>query len=352
MKNQNIKQEVEAKSEELLRKVAGFLVTTSLEELCEKRQKLKVLMVDGTVPGFQPSDSDYHFDHHKVGGSDVQIQEIPDGITDLSGHIVVTTRVDADACVAAAYCLLISEHPELLTDEIKGILLAISYDCDHLGVPDNLKRYADLAAKVVAAMKLKSKKLQQDWGLPKSRKEWDAGMVSRFNSQCFKEGVRRIIKGVLGGFWLEDEAEADEYFQILEMQISRVKEEGRISSVDDFLVFDQRGVDEYIDPRVWLKASNTGGKRPVTLTQRVRDGGYSYTIGVIPLHEDINLLDHCKHKLYAALTAAERAIDPAWDKNGNGWGGRATVGGSSWNSASNLTSKQIIEVVKASYKWK
>ena len=78
-----------------------YLVTTSSKALEEKQSGCQVFMVDGSVPGWQPRELDYVFDHHRKGGADIQIDEIPplehlEINHDLSA-LIVTTQVDADA---------------------------------------------------------------------------------------------------------------------------------------------------------------------------------------------------------------------------------------------------------------
>ena len=128
-----------------------FLVTTKLDRLPDG----PIVMLDGTVPGWSPKEGDRHYDHHRTGGAKIQIHEIPDDdwlhssnffenfMTEVPARnsvTIVTTQVDADACVAAAYWLM-EEKP---TGEIYRKLEAIAFDCDYLGVPDRLSDLADL----------------------------------------------------------------------------------------------------------------------------------------------------------------------------------------------------------------
>lgn len=125
----------------------------------------------------------------------------------------------------------------------------------------------------------------------------------------------------------------------------------------------------------------------ITLTQREVYSndvfkGYSYTLGVVPLHENVPNIDYCKEQyhgferyqvnlnVFGLLTLAELENDidhysasiPKVDyedyqdydilgrlhyliRNKLGWGGRKTVGGSSWNTPSKLSPQQIIDKV-------
>lgn len=67
-------------------------------------------MVDGTVPDWEAKPGDLDWDHHRLGGADVQIEEIPapnkqslvEETSTNQSPCFVTTMVDVDACCAAA----------------------------------------------------------------------------------------------------------------------------------------------------------------------------------------------------------------------------------------------------------
>lgn len=95
-----------------------------------------------------------------------------------------------------------------------------------------------------------------------------------------------------------------------------------------------------------MRALTSEPESPVTLAQRERynDGeflGYSYTLGVVPLHSKLSQIDYVSAGVFDALTEAERAINP----NNDPWGGRKTVGGSGWNTPSKLKPFQVIDIV-------
>lgn len=326
-----------------------YLVTTRLEVLKSESFGCQVFMVDGTVPGWSPSDHDHHFDHHKKGGADIQIDEMPNYIDninpDLQG-LVVTTQVDADACVAAA-CLQVGSK---IDQETLNKLRAIAYDCDHLAVPPSLDEYADFASQCVAAMKAKSGELVDMLGLPSDRKSWSLEQKEMYASFAFRHGTESIIAACLGKQLFPGEnREAKEYWERVESNTQRIIDEKRILNYKRCLIFDGKGLQgEYIDPRCWIKASQQMGliaELPITLAQREvivenEFKGFSYTIGCIPLHTRLSDLDFTQGT-FEALTAAERKLNPDAD----GWGGRKTVGGSGWNTPSRLTPQQVIDIV-------
>ncbi len=51
-----------------------YLVTTNADRLPSDHQ---IIMVDGTVPDWEAKPGDLHWDHHRPGGADVQMDEIP-----------------------------------------------------------------------------------------------------------------------------------------------------------------------------------------------------------------------------------------------------------------------------------
>ena len=123
----------------------------------------------------------------------------------------------------------------------------------------------------------------------------------------------------------------------------------RIKLYRDCLLFDARGLGgRYIDPRCWLRAAKALGlepQEPITLVTRdvVVDNQYkglSHTLGCVPFHDKLSELDFTT-LTFTALTEAERKINPTCD----GWGGRKTVGGSGWNTCSNLQPEQVIDIV-------
>ena len=325
-----------------------YLVTTRLEALERQSSNCQVIMVDGTVPGFQPKPEDYHFDHHRPGGADIQIDEIMAGDINPNG-LIVTTMVDADACVAAAYIQLPS-----LSEENLAKLRAIAYDCDHLSVPSDLERYSDFAAQAVAAMKADSESLLEELKLPKNRKEWSVEQREKFTSLAFKKNTQALIDACLGKRKFPGECgEAAEYWKKVEQDTELLLNENRVTFYKETLFIDYKGLQgRYIDPRCALKAyrwiyDNYGheAQTPITLAQREmfinnEFKGYSYTLGCIPLHPKVDSLDYTR-AAFAALTKAE------WAKNSgvDAWGGRKTVGGSGWNTPSQLLPEEVIDIV-------
>lgn len=318
-----------------------YLVTTK-----PKTVTTPIAMVDGTVPGWQFNPVDLHYDHHKQGGADVQIQEMEDAPVLTGGWCMVTTQVDADACVSACWLQLSPEERELNRDKLE----AIAYDCDHLGVPKRLSRWDDFATLAVGAMKSNSIEIIKDLGLPSNRKEWSLLDKECFASTAFQRGTEWLIAACKGERPFPGEmGDGEEYWNGVEENIELIIDRGLVSLYRDCLLFDGKGLSGiYIDPRAWLVAYKRLGyepETPVTLTQRAiftdnQFRGYSYTLGSIPLHPGQKRLDYTKG-VFAALTEAERTRNP----NADGWGGRKTVGGSGWNTPSSLLPQEVIDIV-------
>lgn len=322
-----------------------YLVTTRKEVIPPDRT---IVMVDGTVPGWKSKPDDFHYDHHRPNGEAIQIEEMDNApyLIWVEGNpIIVTTQVDADACVAACWLQLSFANREVNYRR----LAAIAYDCDHLTVPSELSDLADFAAQAVAALKSESNAIVADLGLSSDRKTWTVEDKERYASEVFKRGTEWLIAACFDKRnWPGEAGEAKSYWQQVESNTQMIVAENRVSVYRDCLLFDGKGLQKYIDPRCWLKSAQQMGlniSTAITLVQREvivenEFKGYSYTIGCVPLHPSLNELDYTKG-VFEALTTKERELKPDAD----GWGGRKTVGGSGWNTPSQLTPEQIIDVV-------
>lgn len=324
-----------------------YLVTTKAERIPADHQ---IIMVDGTVPDWKAKSGDLHWDHHRPGGADVQMDEIP--LPDESSLLeeqatdqppcLVTTMVDADACCAAAWIQL---SREVLMPETIAKLKAIAWDCDHLMVPPELSQYGEFAAKADAALKHSSEGIASELGLPHERKEWSDDHWEAYSSEAFRRGTEWLMAAAKGECPYPGEGgEADDYWQQVEADAQMLVDENRIDWVETkrgaIAVCDMRGVGHAVDPRSFYHAiqSRSRGVRPEAITLRDhRMGGNQYTLGSIPLHPEQPRLDYTQGT-FERLTQAEQAKDPET----GAWGGRRTVGGSPWNHASNLTIKEIV----------
>lgn len=328
-----------------------YLVTTKADRLPTDHQ---IIMVDGTVPDWDAKPGDLHWDHHRPGGADVQMDEIPAPTTrslveEKSTHsppCFVTTMVDADACCAAAWVQLSSG---VLTPEMIAKFKAIAWDCDHLTVPDELQPYAKFAAKAVVALKNSSEGIAADLGLPHERKDWADEHWEAYSSEAFRRGTEWLIDAAKGDRPFPGESgEADDYWQQIEADAQMLIDEDRIRFIKtdqgDVAVCDQTSTSHAIDPRSFYHAipklhdSSTAHLRPEAITIRDhRTGGTQYTLGSIPLHPEQHTLDFTQN-VFDRLTQAEQAKDP----DSGAWGGRRTVGGSAWNTPSQLTVEEIV----------
>lgn len=333
-------------------KMFNFLVTTDINKLNDLGQ---VIMLDGTVPDWKPKSSrsymssDIHFDHHRPGGADIQIDEMIS--TDFQEIVepsatFVTTMVDADACVAAAFIVL-CHMGEIPNSKTFKKLRAIAYDCDHLAVPESLSHLADFAAQAVAAMKANSNETINILSLPKDRTKWTVEDKELFSSECFKLGTHHLVNACLGLCpFPGEQGEAKSYWKNVEKVTQKILDENRIRFYKGCAIFDGTEISEYVDPRCWLKAMKQYGDitYPVTLTRRtvVNGGvhqGYCYTLGTIPLHPDQASWDYTS-SIFDALTKAE-LINYG---NESKWGGRRTVGGSGLKQISMLSPYEIIDI--------
>lgn len=326
-----------------------YQVTTRAEIVASlQNEGYQIIMLDGTVPNWKPKEIDLHYDHHKERGEPIQIYEMPSPLTLIDKVCFVTTQVDADACVAACYAQL---DPATFSANTYRKLSAIAFDCDHLGVPENLSDHADFAAQCVAAMKQEGFGLVKELRLNPDRKTWTVEDKEKYTSTAFERGTISLLEAVANKKSFPGEnGEASEYWTELNIHVQEILDKKLISFCKDCAIFDATyfaGV--YVDPRAWIKALKTihdaDSLYPMTLTARKvivgnQYKGMSYTLGSIPLHKDLYALDYTKGT-FEALSKAEKAINP----DAEGWGGRATVGGSGWNTPSDLTPRGVIEIV-------
>lgn len=316
-----------------------YIVTTYLERV---PQDMPVFMIDGTVPGWEPREQDYHFDHHKPGGTDIQIDGVGLTMWDLQkvkeldgNYYLVTTQLDADACCTAAY---IQTYPYISWEALQK-LRAISYDCDHLGVPLELEQYANFAAQAVAGMKEYGKILIDLLALPKDRNVWSQDQKEEFYNCSFEHSTQWLIDAVKEKRKYPGESgEAKVYWEQLQTRVGLLLSQNRIRFYRGCPIFDLRGVDGYTDPRACLRAMSKSPIKPetkVTITYSLRGKGYKYTIA------DTNPTGDLTQGTFGTLTKLDKALNPDFDS----WSGRKTVGGSSWNGYSLLEPWQVIDTI-------
>lgn len=309
-----------------------YLVTTDINRVPFS----PVAMIDGTVPKWVKGQDDLHFDHHRPNGAAVQIDEISlvEPISD--DFTVVTTQLDADACVAAAYIQL---YPHVSPNDQRK-LRAIAYDCDHLTVPDELSDLDEFAAQAVAALKSEGFKIADEMGLPKDRRQWTDDQRHEYYSRGFRQGAEWLIDAVQGKRPYPGElGEAAEYWKEVKLCEGQILSENRIRFYRGAVIVDLRGIHKYVDPRAPLaaiKRQPLNRSNPITLSWSSREAGYKYTLA------DVGDGDLTKGT-FAALSAAERKRNADFDS----WGGRKTVGGSSWNHYSLLEPHEVIDIVLA-----
>lgn len=331
-----------------------YLVTTYADRLPTTAQ---LLMVDGTVPGWTARPGDRHWDHHRPGGAEIQIEEIPlperiwvEDVATEQPPCIVTTLLDADACCAAAW-LQLPREVLAQTDTLRR-LRAIAWDCDHLLVPPDLDDLADFAFKVGATLHQTSQALKVELGLPADRADWTQDDWERYQSEGFARGTQWLMAAARGDRpWPGTQGEADDYGAALAADQAWLLAEQRVQLLDTptgaIALCDVRGLGRSLDPRAFYRAlvelAPLEDLRPETLLWRDHStrGGFAYTLGCIPRHPAKAQLDYTAGT-FAALTAAEHRHNPAAEP----WGGRRTVGGSGWNTGSGLTPIQVVAAIE------
>ena len=351
----------------------NYLVTTYAADIPTEQQ---IVMVDGTVPGWEPKEGDYHFDHHKAGGENTQVEEMEKVLLVPNRWnpetVVVTTQLDADACVAAAWLQL---HPSA-RKENHSRLVAIAYDCDHLGLPQEPKwdLLREFARNAVATLKQSNNALIDELNLPRDRKTWTAEQKKQFASVGFERSTQWLIDAALGKRdWPGENGEANTYWQKFDSQRDMIY--ARCGVIQGCAVLDQRGISEYIDPRHLIEWARQNKECTSNITLTIRDrllnffhteeelllwkegmedtdyawkviiSAYSYTLGSIPLHQN-GSPKFSDRNVWKKLSQAEgekrfmlNLPAPSTD-----WGGRNEVGGSSWNDAALLLPEEVIKI--------
>lgn len=324
-----------------------YLVTTKKDVIPTDRQ---IVMLDGSVPGWQKRDKDLHYDHHQNGGALVQIDEIPKSIRKKidADAVFTTTQIDADACVAAAWC---QTAEEVDADNLRK-LRSIAFDCDYLAVPQELGDLADFAAQAVATLKVVGKALRKKLSSHQSKETWASEHKRIFSSLVFKTETEWLILASKG--WCKypgENGEAKDYWAQVEKDTKMLVASNRISYYRGAAIINYRGLGrQYIDPRSATRAISAdwqAGKHLLPITLSVREVwikkkyvGLSYTIGNFPSHPDLKDLDYLASGTFEALTLAEKDTDVDCEE----WGGRKTLGGSSWNKVSNLHPEEVIDI--------
>lgn len=354
-----------------------YLVTTNKDLLPSG----PIAMIDGTVPHWQPRANDFHFDHHRPGGDLVQLTEIPDNCRIPDDTTIVTTQVDADACAAAAWLQILKMQLDSAQEyEVQQNLIAIAYDCDHLGLPAEPKwdPWRDFAKNAVAALKENGNQVIKKLGLDPDRSKWDEPDKVEFASHCFREGTEALISAALGNAaWPGQNGEADAYWARVETMRPYVDLCSKL--IDNCAVLDQRSLNKYCDPRLLVEwARSQPGHSNVTLTVRDRllvllhteeeltllpkewqdsdnsEYAYkieipacSYTLGSVPLHP-YGSPKFSDRNVWQKLANAERAkrLQYGYPMPSSDWGGRNEVGGSSWNDACILTPEEVIKIAR------
>lgn len=338
----------------------AYLVTTDLLQL----PQTPIVMLDGTVPGWAPRAQDIHLDHHRPGGADVQIAEIPDALTLAADATFVTTQIDADACAAAAWIQLQAMSLPLAQREAARLrLTCIAYDCDHLGLPADAQYepYRSFAAAAVAALKESGGEIAAALGLPSDRRAWTEAERTAHASAAFRHGSVHLIQAALGlRQWPGENGEAAAYFERMEAMRQQVYRHCRLYR--GCAVLDQRPLDDFIDARLLVEWARDN-RAPECVTLTVRDGVrlpnasrlppeasplYSYTLGRVPLHaqgsprySDLGVWE----RLAAAETDWRR--QRGWAAPATGWGGRNDVGGSGWRDPAVSPPEAVLDQVLA-----
>lgn len=252
-----------------------FLVTNEVADIPEDAQ---IVMVDGTVPGWVIKPGDRHYDHHRAGGPDIQIDDIPDTFFGLQENACfVTTKLDEDAAAAAAWMILLTmnTHEGLdadLLDRAKLALRSIAYECDHLGLP-MLQEFMELprfARDAVATLKLTRQQLIKERGYPKDTKTWPRKQKVEFESFLFGRNVEWLISAALDKCaWPGQNGETAVYWHQFAEEYEALRASCRMYKKVGIL--EVPATFDYVDPRhliKWVQCQHTHLNITLTVRQR------------------------------------------------------------------------------------
>ena len=221
----------------------------------------------------------------------------------------------------------------------------------HSTVPEaKLSQWAEFAAKAVVALKTTGSAIVTELELPRERHTWSPQQWETYFSEGFKRGTEWLIEAARSQRpWPGEQGEAENYWQGIERDASLLLAQNRIQLLPTprgvVAVGDLRDIGHYIEPKSFNQAIASlvplENVRPETLLVREHKyGGIQYTLGCLPAHPQTQHLDYTAG-LFEHLTQAELAKD----SSSEGWGGRRTVGGSGWNTPSQLTPEEVIALL-------
>lgn len=306
-----------------------FIVTRNARHI---PQGYQVFMVDGHVRNYKFKKHDKIWDHHKEGGADCQILEMPMAHHDHkslldekkinSNVAIVTTVYDPDAIIAAVW--LIAKKKYLLDYDISCLLHAVSLMCDHLVIPDcyeHLHKYKNKAATVVAVCYEIRETIRKDLNLSAYESNWTDNEQVFLDSKAFEYMVSWFINALYGSRdWPQHHHQlARSHWQ----RVNKVKKEIIKSNIlyelNNVCVYDARKVYNR-DPRAAYSAIKKLGldNNLHFMTIWNHEKGSSFTFWTNPDHpnwKDVNL--------YQFINVFN---DITWTKGG----ARRTWGGTQW----------------------
>ena len=192
--------------------------------------------------------------------------------------------------------------------------------------------------------------IAKELNLPPKRDDWDDLQREAFYSECFKQGTFWLIEACNGDRKFPgEEGEAAQYWEQVQADTQMLLEQDRIEFISGIGIAHLEDISRYVDPRAVNAAIAKCAEihqvttSPITLVGRLRKDqrGTSYTLGTLPQHPHADKLDYSSWQVWAWLTMLERSNNLAFDA----WGGRAAVGGSSWNDPSTLAAHEVVEGV-------
>lgn len=290
----------------------GIFVATRREDVPAVFKRY--LSVDGSVPGAALA-----WDHHR-SGERINLDAMPDQIEPFDYDAVGTTSADTDA-VASVVAVLFGGKA-VLPLEVRQVLEAASYRCDHLGPhPDHNERINELGRGLHGYV---SQALHE----PSAQAE------------AFERVCRQLADLIAAQKELPFDTSGEDAAHAQALQI---EQQGRIHCEGQVALVDLMGLPGLAPEALYARMSC-----PVcVMLQDHPRGGRRYTVGTNPFAPQRPAsIEPALHALAAAeYRHGAPALRPEPVPGAENWGGRATVFGSPWNYGSRLEPREVQRLV-------
>jgi len=280
-----------------------FKICTSIES------DMPTISVDGTVVG-----ADVIYDHHREGGSEIQLHEIPDSIAIESPTLFVSPSLDEDCVISTA--VILKNGARHIDTSIYVELEKASMACDQLTEPNELFYLL---------------------------KDYDAQLIEEYGANAKSVRYEKLVNAVLyyidQGFINDLNESWKGYFKsYLKKQETLILSKGMVTFLSDTVAYINIKKYGYVSPPIIYSTLRKTGHKIALIEYRSPHSGRVYSLGIDPITSiDKNLV----FNIFDCLNTKDLYISPS-----NKWGGRAGVGGSPQIEGSFLSPHEIAKWIK------